>query len=223
MSLYDSFRKRSEIPEEEVAAIQKRLSDELADIVTELRESRKKQPAYLLSRKLRDVGGRVEWLEADDIRKLLSFALKVHDLPTIRFLEAILEVRPDIADQIGMKAFMRESLQGPVEPGGFRWNGLEFSGLTSTQFRLLKYHWSKNQWVVRYFNDDAYAAEVFGDHAISVDRGRVDGHQTAINKAFRAAEMPFYMTVKSDHSFVRDIRSDYSERVNSRSPGTKQD
>ena len=216
MSPYNKYRKRSEIPDDEIAAMQKQVRDEFDEFVAELSKERKRLPAYRLMRALKKVDGRVEWVEPDMVRKLLSFAIHMNDRPTIRFMEAILEDRPELAEQIGMKAFMRESFDGPVDPSGFRWKGHAFSGLTATQFRLLKFHWSEGSWRVRYFNEDDYADEVFLDHAICVDRGRVDGHQKAINRAFREASMLLHMTVESERSYVKEINEEDFKKTRGR-------
>ena len=94
---------------------------------------------------------------------------------------------------------------GPVEPSGFRWKGQEFSGLTPTAFRLLKFHWSNDKWLTRYFNKDPYGLDVFQDAAVVINRGLVDSHQTKINHAFVDSEMLLYMKVEKEKTFVREI------------------
>ena len=97
---------------------------------------------------------------------------------------------------------------GPVEPSGFRWKGKEFSGLTPTAFRLLKFHWSNDKWLTRYFNKDPYGLDVFQDAEVAINRRLVDSHQTKINHAFAESKILLYMTVEKERTFVCAITQD---------------
>lgn len=98
-----------------------------------------------------------------------------------------------------------EYADGPVEPDGFRWKGEVAIGLKPTAFRLLKFHWDNGKWVTRYFDKDDFAGKVFLDHGESINRSRVDAHQTVINRAFVESEMLLYMKVEQKRTFVVEI------------------
>jgi hypothetical protein len=214
---YDRYRKRSEIPADELAELDRQLLEEFYSHARELRKERKRLPAYWLMRDLKNADGRVEWLAPKRVRKLLAYALKKNDRPTIRFIEAIIEDHPNFADEVKLKAFQSDIRDGPVEQNGLRWKGKQFTSLTETQFRLLKFHWDGSGWRTRYLNDEGYGRDVFGDSAVDVTRQRVESHQKAINRAFLASEMLLFMRVHSDRSYVQEIdHAEYKKAVKRR-------
>lgn len=217
MGSYDSFRKRSEIPADELAELDRQLLEEFYSHARELRKERKRLPAYRLMRELKNADGRVEWLVPKRVRELLGYALKMNDRPTIRFIEALIEDHPTFAEEVKLKAFQSDTRDGPVEQNGFRWKGKRFTGLTETQFRLLKFHWNGSGWRTRYLIDDDYGRDVFLDLAEVVTRQRVDSHQKAINGKFLASGMLLWMRVHCDRSYVQEINHDeYKKAVKRR-------
>jgi hypothetical protein len=95
---------------------------------------------------------------------------------------------------------------GPVEPSGFRWKGKEFSGLTQTAFRLLKFHWYRGTWKTRYFSEEQFRKRVFDDPDGTVGRKRVDSQSKHINGKFDESDMLLHMRVEAKRSFVGEIR-----------------
>jgi len=93
----------------------------------------------------------------------------------------------------------------PVEPSGFRWKGKEFSGLTPTAFRLLKFHWYRGTWKTRYFSEFEYRKQVFDDPDGTVGRKRVYSQQKFINRKFDESDILLHMTVEAERSFVREM------------------
>lgn len=110
----------------------------------------------------------------------------------------------------------KNNSNGPIEPSGFRWNEMVFMQLRPTAFRLLKFHWGDGCWLTRYFDRDRFDRDVFHDPDSTVDRGRLDGHQTKINQKFFDARMMLYMRVESDRSFVHEISEIEFEELHQR-------
>jgi hypothetical protein len=217
IAVYDLIEDEKSFIEATGAAVLARLIDELSDKVCD--ETRRVGLA---------VADYVEWSEADfellrgalfqladislrndEIRKLnarVSRELMIVQGETDETEDSRVEPSdPDVREDAHVESSGDPSEDGPVDPSGFRWKGKEFSDLTPTAFRLLMFHWDEGKWRARYFNKHAFGREVFIDAEVTVDRSRVDSHQTKINHAFVDSEMLLRMKVEKDRTFVYKI------------------
>jgi hypothetical protein len=136
-------------------------------------------------------------LRNDEVRRLTS---------RVKRELFILSSHKDMNDGAGADGTGDPGEDGPVEPSGFRWKGKEFSGLTQTAFRLLKFHWYRGTWKARYFNEDQFRKRVFDDPNRPVGRERVDSQSKHINGKFDESDMLLHMKVEAKRSFVSEIR-----------------
>ena len=86
--------------------------------------------------------------------------------------------------------------EGPM--AGFRWNhnGIVYSGMEPTAWKLCNYLW-KQRGKVSYYDDDL-ALAMFDDHAADIHNVRVGSHRKTANKFFKTTSIPWRVSAPKD-------------------------
>lgn len=85
---------------------------------------------------------------------------------------------------------------GPIRPGVFEWNGIEYPGLQSIPWLLVSYLWQQPQ---RRALWSSLAEPVWRDHGIEVDEDNFGSARKCANKFFERGAMPFRIKGRKAH------------------------